>query len=50
MEGELEHIQWHEVDQIVEDGGLLIDVREPMEREFGYIKGSINIPLDRSQK
>ena len=44
MDGELEHIQWHEVDQIVADGGLLIDVREPMEREFGYIEGSINIP------
>lgn len=46
LEGELEHIQWHEVDQIIADGGLLIDVRAPMEREFGYIKGSINIPLD----
>ena len=30
MDGELEHIQWHEVDQIVADGGLLIDVREPV--------------------
>ena len=38
MDGELEHIQWHEVDQIVADGGLLIDVREPVEREFGFIK------------
>ncbi|OLS34904.1 CoA-disulfide reductase [Alkalihalophilus pseudofirmus] len=46
MDGELEHIQWHEVDQIVSDGGLLIDVREPMEREFGFIKGSKNIPLN----
>jgi CoA-disulfide reductase len=46
MEGESEHIQWHEVDGVVADGGLLIDVREPMEREFGYIKGSINIPLN----
>ncbi|QCJ42718.1 CoA-disulfide reductase [Bacillus sp. S3] len=45
-EGELEHIQWHEVDQIVAEGGLLIDVREPMEREFGYIEGSINISLN----
>lgn len=46
MDGELEHIQWHEVDKIVSDGGLLIDVREPMEREFGYIEGSINIRLN----
>jgi CoA-disulfide reductase len=46
MEGELEQIQWHEVDKVVADGGLLIDVREPMEREFGYIEGSINISLN----
>lgn len=50
LDGDLEHIQWHEVDKVVEDGGLLIDVREPMEREFGYIKGSINIPLNDIRK
>lgn len=50
MEDELEQIQWHEVDQVVADGGLLIDVREPMEREFGYIEGSINIPLNDLRK
>ncbi|WP_018661344.1 CoA-disulfide reductase [Heyndrickxia acidiproducens] len=50
LEGELEHIQWHEVDKTIDDGGLLIDVREPMEREFGYIKGSINIPLNDLRK
>ncbi|WML31369.1 CoA-disulfide reductase [Neobacillus sp. OS1-32] len=50
MDGELEHIQWHEVDQIVANGGLLIDVREPMEREAGYIKGSINISLNDLRK
>ncbi|MBL4950651.1 CoA-disulfide reductase [Neobacillus sp. YIM B02564] len=50
MDGELEHIQWHEVDQIVANGGLLIDVREPKEREAGYIKGSINISLNDLRK
>ena len=47
VEGELEHIQWHEVDEIIANGGLVIDVREPIEREFGFIQGSINIPLDQ---
>lgn len=46
MDGELEHVQWHEIDEIVANGGLLIDVRESMEREFGYIEGSQNISLN----
>ncbi|WML44426.1 CoA-disulfide reductase [Neobacillus sp. PS3-40] len=46
MEGEMEQVQWHEVDEIVAGGGLLIDVREPMEREFGFIEGSQNISLN----
>ncbi|PLS04745.1 CoA-disulfide reductase [Neobacillus cucumis] len=46
IEGELEMVQWYEIDKIVADGGLLIDVREPMEREFGFVEGSINIPLN----
>ena len=50
VEGELEHIQWHEVDEIIANGGLVIDVREPIEREFGFIQGSINIPLDQLEK
>ncbi|MFS0783032.1 CoA-disulfide reductase [Bacillus sp. 1P06AnD] len=45
VEGAIETVQWHEIDDIVEAGGLLIDVREPIEREMGYIPGSINIPL-----
>lgn len=45
MDGDVKTIQWHEIDEIVENGGLLIDVREPIEREMGFIKGSINIPL-----
>lgn len=38
-------VQWHEIDDIVKNGGLLIDVREEIERDMGYIEGSINIPL-----
>lgn len=45
IDEEVETVQWNEIDQIIEQGGLLIDVREPNERENGYIKGSINIPL-----
>lgn len=45
LEEGIETVQWHEIDQIVEEGGLLVDVREPKERENGFIKGSINIPL-----
>lgn len=46
LDGELEQVQWHEIDEIVAEGGLLVDVREPVEREFGFIEGSINIPLN----
>jgi rhodanese-related sulfurtransferase len=45
MNGEVETVQWYEIDEIVSSNGLLIDVREPNEREMGYIKGSKNIPL-----
>lgn len=45
VNGDVETVQWYEIDRIVENGGLLIDVREPIEREMGSIKGSVNIPL-----
>jgi rhodanese-related sulfurtransferase len=45
IEEEIETVQWHEIDEIVANGGLLIDVREPHESDNGFIEGSINIPL-----
>ncbi len=45
VDGLVETVQWHEIDEIIAQGGLVIDVREPIEREAGFIPGSINIPL-----
>ncbi|XJZ28901.1 CoA-disulfide reductase [Bacillota bacterium Lsc_1132] len=46
LNGEVDTVQWHEIDEIVAQNGLLIDVREPVERKMGFIKGSVNIPLN----
>ena len=38
--GLVDTFQWHEVDDIVKSGNLLIDVREPIEHDLGYIEGA----------
>ncbi|MCA0174245.1 CoA-disulfide reductase [Bacillus sp. RAR_GA_16] len=50
VEGMMETIQWHEIDAIVKNGGTLIDVRNPAEYEKGFIKGSINLPVDELRR
>ncbi|WP_232698767.1 CoA-disulfide reductase [Brevibacillus daliensis] len=45
-QGLVDIVQWHEIDEIVANGGLLIDVRDPNEVAAGAITGSRNIPLN----
>jgi len=45
VHGDVELVQWHEVAGLVTTGAMVLDVREPNERESGAIPGSINIPL-----
>ncbi|MED4353386.1 CoA-disulfide reductase [Schinkia azotoformans] len=46
IEDAVETVQWHEIDDIVANGGYLVDVRNPSELKLGFIKGAVNIPLD----
>ncbi len=45
MDGLVQTIQWHEVDDFHRNGGLVIDVRDAVELQGGAIPGSIHIPL-----
>lgn len=45
IDGELSVFHYHEVANLLDQGALLVDVREPHERINGVIEGSINIPL-----
>ena len=42
--------QWYEIDDLVKNGGFLIDVREEYELSTGYISGMVNIPLPQLRK
>lgn len=35
-----------DLQQIINDGAYLVDVRTPNEFSMGHVKGSVNIPLD----
>jgi rhodanese-related sulfurtransferase len=44
--GNTETVQWHELEQEVASGALVLDVRTPAEHAAGHIPGSVNIPVD----
>ena len=45
LAGLVEGAQWSDVAGLVSAGALIVDVREPKEREGGSIPNSVNIPL-----
>lgn len=44
--GDNEVVHWDEIDELVENGATLLDVRDESEHELGKIPGSINVPLN----
>lgn len=45
LEGTVETVNWDQMDAL-DENTVILDIREPLERDLGYIEGSINIPVD----
>lgn len=45
-DGVYDMVYWNEIDDIVKNGGYLLDVRTPLEFGAGHIEGAVNIELD----
>lgn len=45
LDGYVTTCQWYEIDNLVNQGGFLLDVRDDFELSTGYIEGMKNIPL-----
>lgn len=47
---DMEIIHWDEIEKLDLDKSIILDIREDIERELGYIPNSIHIPLDNLRK
>lgn len=45
LEGGLETYQWHELEEILQSGAFILDVREQNEWDAGHVEGAVHIPL-----
>lgn len=46
LKGKMDVVNWHEIQNIDPAKTTIVDVREPLERDLGYIEGSVNIPVN----
>ena len=46
LKGDVEVVHWHEVEDRLSKGALLLDVRTKREVEEGMVPGALNIPVD----
>lgn len=46
LDGMVETLQWHELDDHFAEGGILLDVRTALEVKAGGVDGAVHIPLD----
>lgn len=47
LKGDMDVILWNEIEDLDRENTIILDVREPVERELGYVEGSVNIPVDQ---
>lgn len=45
LNGDLEEVQWDDIESLDPDRAVLLDVREPTEWQEGHIPGAVHIPL-----